>query len=277
MGYVQDKNVNNAPDQQEIKTTNGTWTLPKPESAHGISYFATVNKDWFLLNNWGWRAQGYGFGKYYWDNKKYNDMQYRFSTGPVWQSVDTELTFMPFYGMRYYGERAYAETIGLRSVLNYHVNGKWRISTALEGGKRTHPKREYLNGRYALGSFSLGYAISPHQYLHLSVDTGYRGAQDPSDAYHHRGVRMGYTLLLPKNIVVKTDVSYSLRQYLGHNLFNVVQRNKVFGASFSLWKTDWQWKGFMPKFNIDYERTCSNYVIATYHKTNIYLDISKSF
>ena len=81
------------------------------------------------LQNYPWKVGG----KYYWDNKKYNEFNARAGVGLGYQTARLEVSLMPFTEKRWYaggssGGKAmkqYSKNSGARLDLSNWLNEKW--------------------------------------------------------------------------------------------------------------------------------------------------------
>ena len=67
-----------------------------------FSYFAEAEKKWSLPHNYFTKFSIEGSGKYYWDNKKYNEFNGRVGAGVGYQTARFEISLMPFTERRWY-------------------------------------------------------------------------------------------------------------------------------------------------------------------------------
>ena len=86
-------NINNAP---KAGTHIGNWKAWSKESAQGLSYSLGVEKKWSLAHNFFTKLGLDGNGKYYWNNKKYNELNARLGWGLGYQTSHLELALTPF-------------------------------------------------------------------------------------------------------------------------------------------------------------------------------------
>ena len=91
--FLNESNINNAP---KAGTKIDNWTAWEKESARGFSYFGNAEKKWSLPHNYFTKLSLEGSGKYYWDNKKYNEFNARAGVGLGYQTARFELSLMPF-------------------------------------------------------------------------------------------------------------------------------------------------------------------------------------
>ena len=151
LSFLNESNINNAP---KAGTRIGNWNAWERESAAGFSYFAEAEKKWSLPHNYFTKFSIEGSGKYYWDNKKYNEFNGRVGAGFGYQTARFEMSLMPFTERRWYAGgssgsesmKQYSKNSGARLDLTYWLNEKWQISTALEYGEQRYNTRKHLNG-----------------------------------------------------------------------------------------------------------------------------------
>ncbi|WP_084589876.1 surface lipoprotein assembly modifier [Chelonobacter oris] len=283
LSYLNERNVNNA---AKAGTKLGEWKAWEAEAAEGIGYNLSADKKWSLQHGLFAKLSLAGYGRYYWDNKKYNEFNARISAGLGYQTAQSEISLMPFSERRWYGGgssgsdslKRFSQNSGLRLDLSHWLTPRWQISTALEYGEQRYVSRKHLNGNNYLWSNTLLYMPNSNQYWFVGGDYSRDNARDKSDAYSRVGARIGWGQEWSWGISSRISLNYALRRYQHEApIFKILQKNKEYGVQLSLWHRDWHIWGITPRITWNYTKVDSNNPLYSYDKNRIYLEVSKRF
>ena len=282
LSFLNESNINNAP---KASTRIGNWNAWERESATGFSYFAEAEKKWSLSHNYFAQFSIEGRGKYYWDNKKYNEFNGRVGAGVGYQTARFEISLMPFTERRWYAGGAsgnesmkqYSKNSGARLDLTYWLNEKWQISTALEYGEQRYNTRKHLNGNNYLWSNTLSYFPKSGQFWFVGADYNRENTRDEDNAYQRKNLRLGWGQEWGWGISTRISLAYARRTYKGADLFNIRQKNNEYQSAVTLWHRDLYFWGITPKITWSYQRVSSNHPFYSYDKNRIFLEMGKTF
>ena len=282
LSFLNESNINNAP---KAGTRIGNWSAWERESATGFSYFAEAEKKWSLSHNYFAQFSIEGRGKYYWDNKKYNEFNGRVGAGVGYQTARFEISLMPFTERRWYAGGAsgnesmkqYSKNSGARLDLTYWLNEKWQISTALEYGEQRYNTRKHLNGNNYLWSNTLSYFPKSGQFWFVGADYNRENTRDKDNAYQRKNLRLGWGQEWGWGISTRISLAYARRTYKGADLFNIRQKNNEYQSAVTLWHRDLYFWGITPKITWSYQRVSSNHPFYSYDKNRIFLEMGKTF
>ena len=282
LSFLNESNINNAP---KAGTLIGNWNVWERESATGFSYFAEAEKKWSLLHNYFTQFSIEGSGKYYWDNKKYNEFNGRVGAGVGYQTARFEISLMPFIERRWYAGgssgsesmKQYSKNSGARLDLTYWLNEKWQISTALEYGEQRYNTRKHLNGNNYLWSNTLSYFPKSGQFWFVGADYNRENTRDKDNAYQRKNLRLGWGQEWGWGISTRISLAYARRTYKGADLFNIRQKNNEYQSAVTLWHRDLYFWGITPKITWSYQRVSSNHPFYSYDKNRIFLEMGKTF
>lgn len=275
--YVRDNNINNATGKRQIKDGKGTWTLPKAESAQGIAYNVGASKNWRLADNYALRTELDGYGKFYWDNHKYDDLTVRAGIGGVYQTARLEASLQPFFERRWYGTEKYSKEKGLRAAAQYWVTPKHKMYVAAEAGDQRHERRKHLDGKNYTASATWLFVPNNRQYWTLGADWARKEAKDRSDAYRRSGARVGWTQQWQKHLTTSMSLGYAVRNYEAADIFQVVRKDKEYSASLAVSHKRLSFKGVTPKLVGVWQKTKSNHPFYGHEKSNVYIQLNKNF
>lgn len=122
--YIRDNNINNTPKQRTFQQYGGTWTLPEAQKAQGFAYHASADKSWRVRDQVSVKTGLSLYGKFYWDNHDFDDLNVRVQAGFAHQTGRGEWAMLPFVGKRWYGTKPYSHETGLRVEGAYWLTPK---------------------------------------------------------------------------------------------------------------------------------------------------------
>ena len=277
MNYTRDNNINNTPSRRQVRHGNGVWTLPEPERAQGISYQAGASRDWNLKGRYSLRTAVDVYGKSYWDNHKYDDLNLRATVGGVYRTARTETAILPYVERRWYGTKPYGRETGLRLEWSRWLTPRTQFQTAAEWGKERYDWRKYLEGYHVNASATWLFVQNARQYWMAGVDVSRKTAQDDSDAYFRRGLRVGWTREWGKGFSTSLTGSVGERRYDGVDITNVIRKDMEYSGSLALWNRRIHLWGITPKLVAVWQKTRSNHPFYGHQKANAYLQFNKTF
>ncbi|WP_439243373.1 surface lipoprotein assembly modifier [Lonepinella sp. BR2474] len=281
--YLNDPNINNAP---KSGTTYGNWSAPKRQSAQGFGYNLDTSKKWSWGNGFYHQLDLSLYGKYYWNNKKYNEMTMHGGLGLGYQTGRSDLSLIPFWEQTLYaGGREGSESLkrfsksgGGDLAFNYWLNPKWQWRANYQYSEQRYTDRKHLNGNTHYISSGLSYLRNAQQYWYLNLSYNRTSTRDSDDSYVRRAINLGWVQEWGKGLSTRVNLSYGQKNYKGPlPVFNITQRNKEYGAAFSIWHRAIHYKGITPRLTYSYHKTKSNHVFYTYDKHQVYLELSKRF
>ena len=285
LSFLNESNINNAP---KAGTRIGNWNAWERESATGFSYFAEAEKKWSLPHNYFTKFSIEGSGKYYWDNKKYNDLIGHIGLGYGYSDARFNMQVTPYISKRWYGGglnggdslKQYTDTYGASLSMGYWLSQNFKYSALYNFGYERYRKEvDKLNYNGAVHSLtnSLMFIPSSTQFWSISLDLTKKYAADRSNAYNRIGTRLTWGQEWPLGITTSTTLGYAKRNYLEQSFIGMKQRNNEYSASVSLWHKQFHYAGFTPKVTWSYSKTKSNMAIYSYDKNQVFIEVGKSF
>lgn len=282
VSFLNESNINNAP---KAGTRVGNWTAWERESARGFSYHLDVEKKWSLPHQFFAKLIIEGDGKYFWDNKKYNELNIRTGAGFGYQTARTEIALLPFTERRWYSGgssgsdamKRYSQNSGARITANHWLNEQWQLSTAIEYGEQRYTTRKHLNGNNYLWSNTLLYVPKSGQYWFAGADYNRENTRDADNAYQRKNIRLGWGQEWGAGVSTRIMLSYARRTYKGADLLGIRQKNNEYFSTFTIWHRNFHIWGITPKLSWSYQKVDSNHPFYHYDKNRLYLEISKTF
>ncbi|MCW9697943.1 porin family protein [Avibacterium sp. 20-129] len=283
--YLRDPNVNNTSHTQEIENTGFIKSKEMlPQSAHGIAYHFNLSKEYNLFSNHYIYFENTLWGKYYWDNKDYNDILNRTYLGYINKSAVQNWKILPFYGRRWVGKHRYQWEQGLRGELSRWLSPNWQISTALEYSKQRYFSQLGSNGFNQLASITALWLRNARQYFYTGIDFNREKTRVRQYSSDIKTLRLGWGQEWRKGISSRLSFSFAKRQYkaeakLGGILpLGKIRSDKIYQAQLMLWKRDWHLWGITPKLQLSWKKQVSNIPsMYSYQSKNINLLFDKSF
>lgn len=281
--YLNDPNINNAP---KSGTTFGNWTAPEKESAEGVGYNLTVGKKWSLGNGFYNELKLSGNGKYYWDNRKYNEMTGRISVGGGFQNAKTNVTILPFMEQTLYAGgkkeshslKRFSKSGGAAVEVQHWLTPKWQLNTSYEYGEQRYTSRKHLNGNYHFISLGGIYLANAKQYWFANLNYTRMATRDKDDSYFRRGVNLGWQQEWDWGLSTRFSASIHQKRYKAPMpIFNITQRNKEYGLQSSIWHRAVHYWGITPRLTYQFSKTRSNHSFYSYDKHRVFVDFSRTF
>ncbi len=289
--FLNDKNLGNSAKQGTTMTLrNGatvSYSTPRQEGK-GVSLWLGADKRWSLSGGKYIAFETSVSNKYYWDNKKYNEVNGRVGLGIGYADARFNVEFTPYISKRWYAGgfngsesvKNYSNTYGADISLGYWLGQKVKYSVNYNYGYDLYEKRidrnQYDGVIHSLTNSVLYYPSST-QYWSLALDYARKHAKSRVNAYERVGTRLTWGQEWPLGLVTSTTVGIAKRSYKEPTYFGITQDNDEYSTSLSLWHKKIHYAGFTPKVTWSYSKTDSNVAIYSYDKNQIFFDVTKSF
>ncbi|WP_201612362.1 surface lipoprotein assembly modifier [Psychrobacter immobilis] len=289
VSYMDDSNITNSPEQgTQIVRPDGsvlTYTSPR-ESGKGFNFNASGDRKWLYDNKIFTTVNLNSYGKYYWDNKDYNDVTAGIGAGIGYQNAVTEVEIGPFYNKRWYaqgksgdgGLQSYADTTGIKLSANQWLSPKLRYQGLARYAKSSYiDKYEFNDGEDWLLANTAVYLPNGQQFWTFGVDYSTRDSEDDSLAYDRPGVRVGWGQTWPKGYTTRLDLGYAERNYDGADFFGIQRENKEYSAGITAWNRGFSFLGLTPRLSWNYNKVTSNSPFEEYDKNDVSVELTKAF
>lgn len=287
-------NDNNITESADVGTTmvlpNGhtlTQTNPK-ETGRGINYNVGVNKQWSLNQGKYIQLDSEINHKYYWDNKKFNELVAYVGTGFGYADARLNLQVTPYVTKRWYAGGASSQSNKLKSYTQSagaSLMGSYWLTPSVKYTANYNVNYEkYRNSdlaeRYNSTSQTVGNTVmwltSPKQYWGGGVDFTHRNAKDDVVSYNRPNVRVFWGQEWPKGFATRVNASIAKRNYREANFLGK-QKNTEYRTSVSVWHKAVHFKGFTPRLTFSYEKTKSNIPLYSFKKKQAFIEVDKTF
>ena len=289
VSYINDSNITNAPEKgTTIVGPDGsvlTYTSER-ESGKGIDFNVSGDRKWLFDSKVYTALHLDSYGKYYWDNKNYNDITAGIGAGIGYQNTTTDVELVPFYNKRWYAQgqsgdgslESYTDTTGVKLSLNQFLTPKLRYQ-----GLARYAKSEYID-RYAfndgedlLFANTLAFYANGQQFWTVGADYSTRDTEDQSSAYDRPGFRIGWGQTWPKGYVTNLNVGYAKRDYKAEDFFGIQRENKEYNMGITAWNRGFSVLGLTPRVSWNFNKVESNSAFEKYKKHDVSLELTKTF
>ena len=289
VSYLNDSNITNSPKPgTSIVREDGsvlTYTSPR-ETGKGLDFSVSGDRKWLYDNKMYTALHLNSYGKYYWDNKDYNDITAGVGVGVGYQNATTEVELVPFYNKRWYAQgksgdgelSSYADTTGIRASVNQWISPKLRYQALARYAKSDYiDKYDYNDGEDWLLANTAIYFPNGQQFWTFGVDYSTRDSEDDSLAYDRPGVRVGWGQTWPKGYTTRLDHGYAERNYEGEDFFGIQRENKEYTAGITAWNRGFSFLGLTPRLSWNYSKVTSNSPFEEYDKNDVSVELTKAF
>lgn len=242
-----------------------------------MGYTLGLSQQKAVADNISLQYQFMNYGKYYWDNKKYNDHSTRLTLSGIYRTADHETTLSPHFIYRTFGQKKYSTGIGMQTNHHRSINPLWQTNIQLQLIQLKHPNRPHLDGTDTTlsNTWIRRFYNQPHNYVYGGVDISHDTAKDDSDVSWQVGLRFGIQETW-RGFFANINGGIAQRQYQGADIFQIKRKDKIYHGEVSLWKDTWRWKSFVPKLTLSYERHDSNHFMYDKEGTQVFIQIHQS-
>lgn len=278
--FLQDKNINNAPDNHDL---GGGWTAPQKQSATGAGLWAGVSKHWSLKNGWYAKTQAGTNAKYYWDNKRYNELTVTTSAGLGYHNARLELSALPFIEQSHYADgdergqlSKFSTSKGLSLNTSYWLTPKWQGNLHTQIASQTYHTRPHLDGLARQTGITFVHTPNAKRYWFLGGEYHRTDTQDIEDSFIKRQIKTGISQSWD-DWVVTASASFGKKSYRGAGFFGKIQHNQEKSLSASFEHRKIQLFGMTPRLTWQHQKVSSNIALYNYDKNHIFIQVNKRF
>lgn len=283
--YLNDKNLTNAPP--EGTKANGLSLSSKHEKGEGIDYGISADKKFYLGSQYFTALHTNLDGKYYWDNKDFNEITGGAGLGFGYQDAKLEMELQPKYSQRWYGLgtsgdgklHRHSETKGVGLSLNYWLTPQWSYQNYSEYNSTSYENPYTINdGKFSLISNTLMYLPSQRRYFYTGFDYLNKNAKEDDYSFDRKGLRLGWGEAWEYGISTRASIGYANKDYDAKSRYTQIQgKDKEYDANFSIWKRDLYLLGLTPRLSWNYHKVDSNDPFNEYSKNSVNLAFTKTF
>lgn len=289
--YLNDRNITESADvgTTMVLANGGTLTQTNPkETGRGINYNVGASKQWSLNQGKYIQLDSEISHKYYWDNKKFNELFAYVGTGVGYANARLNLQATPYATKRWYAGgvgsdssklKSYTQSAGVSLLGSYWITPSVKYTANYNVGYEKYRDDDLAN-RYNGSNQNIGNTVmwltSPKQYWGGGVDFTHRNAKDDVVSYNRPNVRVFWGQEWPKGFVTRVNASVAKRNYREANFLGK-QKNTEYRTSVSAWHKAVHFKGFTPRLTFSYEKTKSNIPLYSFKKKQAFIEVDKTF
>ncbi|MBV6529896.1 DUF560 domain-containing protein, partial [Ursidibacter maritimus] len=279
--YIKDNNINNASSEPYIYIGSTKFKKTEeslPQKAEGIQYQLNINKIHNIKDNHNIYIENELEGKYYWNNKEYNDINNRFYLGYQYQNANNRFAFLPYYEKRWYSQKQYSNENGIRLELDKRLSNQWQFSTSSEFAQ-TRYKHSSQKRKKQLYSGTLVHILSPKTALYLGSDILFENTHQKRNNSNRYSLRLGASHQIKNLFSTQITLQVAKRYFKGNDLFVAKKRKDTeWNFSATIWKKEWNLWGIIPKLNYRYQKINSNIPeFFSFHKHQLNLFFEKNY
>ncbi|MDO5058867.1 MAG: surface lipoprotein assembly modifier [Neisseria sp.] len=278
LNYTYEPNINNAP---EIREEGRLKTEAEPQTASGLAYHLGAEKDWPLAGNWLAKFSADVYGKYYPNNKEYNDFIVQGSAGLGYRNAHWDISLMPFAQHRRFGEdfAPYSDSFGAKLDTARQITPQWRLANSLSGEKIRYENRKRFNGNRLNAVQTAVYQANPQQAWFASYGFERENLRDKDNSNRSHTIAAGWIQEWPHGFSTRTAAAWSKRRYRAPMPWPVLKtrRDQTLNLQVSLWHRNLHFAGITPRLTFRHTKNRSNVFFYGYKKNNLFLEMSKSF
>ncbi|MDO4426876.1 MAG: surface lipoprotein assembly modifier [Moraxella sp.] len=272
LSYLNDRNVNNAPDHAE----HGHWQLPAKKTAQGVGYGLSFRHPQPLTDHLSISPVLNLNGKYYPNAKDYNDLITELGTSFSYEDGRQHLSATPYGQRRYFGETGYSHTHGLRLAGTLKTR-PWQLSALLDVSKKYYDDRPFLEGSHRYGSISMGRTYAGAiRHGEFGVQVGEEALRDASDSRKLWRIYAGFGVGTG-SVGSSHRIGVGRARHQGADIFGILRHDTLYFSEHKFWHENWHYHGYSPALNLRFERQDSSHFAHDKTAKDIFLSVDKRF
>ena len=280
VGFAPDSNINSATDRQMLDIYGLPFRLdPDARARSGTGKFVGGNAS-LRLNRFAKvpiYLAGYGRWTSYKD-RRFDDAYVGAEAGPEFQLAGGRLRTTATGLMRWYGRRPLVRSLGVNLDYERLIGDKWTAEGNLLIRRNDYSRRSDVDGwdaearisaSHPLGATTLGFAYA-------GIERSW--ANDEGQA--HWRERAGVGILKEIGWGLRPQVAIDLARQVGDAPlapFGKTRRDWLLQGSFSIYKRDWNLRGFAPSLNLTVTRNHSTLPLYQQRRIRGEVRLTKAF
>ena len=280
IGLAPDSNINSATDKQTVDIYGLPFRLdPNARARSGTGAFAGGDAS-IRLNRFGKvpiYLGAYGRWLRYRDHH-FDDAYAGVEAGPEFQLGGGRLRMTATGLVRWYGQRRLVTSLGTHLDYEKLVGDKGTVGGTLLVRRNDYARRRDVDGWDAEARLSAGRPLGPTTLGFAYAGIERRWANDPGQAFWREALGIG----------VLKEIGWGLRPQLAVDLarqvgdgplapFGKRRRDWLLQGSFSIYKRDWNVRGFAPSLNVTVTRNYSTLSLYKERRVRGEIRLTKAF
>lgn len=281
VNFLNENNINNASSQPYIYLANRRFNKSPdslPQKGKGFAYYINLEKSFNIADHQKFLFNNLLSGKYYWNNKKYNDIENRALVGYQYQNAKNRMSISPLFEKRWFDQKQYSHSYGLRFENDIKLANKWQSSFAFEYTKTNYKNKS--NPHYKqLYSTTLVYLADSKKYFYIGSDVLLDNTINLQEKSRRYAIRMGWKQDWDYYVSTKIGIQFAKRFFKEKEyLFNKKRFDTEYDLTLNIWKRDFSIFGVVPKIQYKYHKTRSTIPdFYSFKKQQINLLFEKDF
>lgn len=280
VGFAPDSNINSATDKQSVDIYGLPFQLdPSARARSGTGVFAGGDAS-LRLNRFGKvpvYLGAYGRWVHYRDDR-FDDAYAGAEAGPEFHFAGGRLRTTATALRRWYGKRSLVTSFGTHLDYEKLVGDKWTVEGTLLVRHNDYARRRDVDGwdAEARASANRPLGATTLAFAYASVERSF--ASDPGQAFWREGLGIG----------LLKEVGWGLRPQLTFDVarqandgplapFGKQRRDWLLQSSFSIYKRDWNFRGFAPSLGLTVTRNNSTLTLYQERRVRGEIRLTKAF
>ncbi len=241
---------------------------PDAQRKSGLGARASVSANWFphLSENWRGDINVTGHGVDY-SGAEFDDFQIQSHAGVRKIEKCGYFGLVGTYARRWYGNESFYAAYGGRAEAYCRLAPKLALGGYISGALLDYDINEGREGPVLSASVNVDRALSSTQLASARVTVTREFAQFESLRSTDYALRLSYIREFGEGLTIETAPSIAFRPFDARDpLFDKTRNDQRYGASISVIKRDWSYKGWAPVLTYGYTRNHSNINIYDYSR-----------
>ncbi|WP_027009835.1 porin family protein [Conchiformibius kuhniae] len=291
---LNNSNVNQAPRHTVYYRLPGGATFSNAETAQrGYGYRLGLNaqKRWHLPLRYHALRLNTGLDfDHYLNLKKYSRIDTNVGLGWLYETPRHQAEVQPFWrkawnargeGRRKEGRMLpYSDEYGVRFRVWHWLNTRFQYDLMYQPSYVKYDNPIVARTSDASRHFvhaSLSYQPNSKQNWQLGAHWSLLNAKDKTNANKTVGVNLGWRQEWPKSFYTDLTVGASRVRNQAPYWFGLRRTNHIYSVNAQVFNPTWQFKGFMPRLVVNYQKNKSNLTTQSYDTRDAYIFIQKTF
>lgn len=263
--YIYDKNINKTSSVRSIENTGFIKNDNMlPQTAKGFGYYASLTKHHNVIDNHYFSFDQNITGKYFFDNKKYNDLYQRTRLGYHYKTAHQQIAFKPFVDWFRSENRSHYKSAGMSIEHQFKFTPKIQLYSVIEYNKLRYFDDNDQNGNSKLFSTTIVWQPEPLMLFYLGYDFIRESTKLKRYSNDKNSIRLSWRKKWHFDIESSIYVNYAIKQRKDYaNLGGIlplgkIRKDHIYSVNLILAKSDWMVFGVTPKLKFHWKKQSSN-------------------
>jgi hypothetical protein len=279
-GVAPDSNINSATDKQSIDIYGLPFQFdPSARKRSGTGIFAGGHASMRLRRSARVPIYISGYGRWTrYSDHHFDDAYAGAEAGPEFGLAGGRLRTTATGLVRWYGQRLLVGSFGGRAAYERLVGGKWTVGGMATLRYNDYARRSDVDGWDAElgGSVNRPVGATALGFAHIGIERNW--ANDPGQAYWRHSLGMG--LLKEVGWGLRPGLAIDVARQVGDGPlapFGKKRRDWLLQGSVSIYKRDWNFRGFAPSLSLSFSRNYSTLPLYEERRLRGEVRVTKAF